>query len=500
VVRNATFTDASESWQKASSGRKVTPTPVDKPFVNRSFAAAAAAASEGSLATDSGHGQLSASTACDSAKSGNPGPSLSDMPQTPCAQWMDSASHKAGRRDAGSSALGCSHGQLSASTAYDSATSGNSWPSLAGTPQTPRMQTNRSAPPKAEFRSAGRGRQPSPLSGRSLTISGTPRDGASTDGPLMGPQSGTGKHDSLAQRLGDLQVPSGTSDGAPAGSSPWAQQSLTQKSSGATQTSASKQASLAQRVGDLHASSGASDCATAGSSPWTQHITAQKSSGAILSAVSPWECSSNREPDSAAASSAASNTPQRGASPNSREPSAPPVTPGSAVNVKGGLKPTDLPSNGPCGPDAWAASPATPASGFVQTGDSSLAQKRLSPERPEFQGATHKASLSSCEGFGQPNDLPNKVRRAAMLHSALIRHTAHVQLAAELESLLRLLAVPAAVHEDATNGSALLLSSGRIAAEYACRVLRATGTLTSTERPKDLEQYLFGKMSDDANQ
>ena len=65
------------------------------------------------------------------------------------------------------------------------------------------------------------------------------------------------------------------------------------------------------------------------------------------------------------------------------------------------------------------------------------------------------------------------MRRAAKLHSAVIRHTAAVQLAAELERLFRLLGLPTAARAKA--GESPLLPSGGSAAQYACCVLSTIG-------------------------
>ncbi len=88
------------------------------------------------------------------------------------------------------------------------------------------------------------------------------------------------------------------------------------------------------------------------------------------------------------------------------------------------------------------------------------------------QGSADEAIMGG-EELDLCGELPDRARRAAALHSALIRHTAAVQLAAELESLFRLLGVPPAARAEA--GKPSLLPSGRSAAQYACCVLSTTG-------------------------
>lgn len=79
--------------------------------------------------------------------------------------------------------------------------------------------------------------------------------------------------------------------------------------------------------------------------------------------------------------------------------------------------------------------------------------------------------------------LPDQARRAAALQSALIQHTAVAQLAAELDSLIRLLAAPCAAHDEAGNGQPALFPSGRAAAQYACAVLSKIGERLKIWKP-----------------
>ena len=368
VVRDATFTAAPEVGQKAKIGRKVTPTPVDQPAVNRSFAAAA-----GALAF--------------------------------------------------SPASGGSLGQVSAGTAYDSARSGASWPSLADTPQAPSEGSETTSMRRANPNSITRSRQPSPLSCTPLSASAKP--GTAAD--------------------------------------------VFRETSGC----ASKQDSLAQRLGDMHLSSGRSDCATAGTSPWTQRAPAQSSSEAVLTSVSPWDSPGHAQQAApGAASSAASNTPWRASPPRSRGVPAVAVTPGSAVSVSSRLKPPDLQCSSTSERQGLSVSPTKAA---PQTTGSKVVIREPSSQGPEDQSGPTEALLDKSQESGQPAQLSQQAQRAARMHSALIRHTASIQLAAELESLLRLLALPAGAKDDAADGSTLCISSGEAAAEYACCVLSTIG-------------------------
>lgn len=67
-------------------------------------------------------------------------------------------------------------------------------------------------------------------------------------------------------------------------------------------------------------------------------------------------------------------------------------------------------------------------------------------------------------------------RRAALLHAMLLSSTASCQLAAELEVLLYLLAVPVSVRlQESPEEPQPLFSSGAEAANYACAVLQHAG-------------------------
>ena len=111
---------------------------------------------------------------------------------------------------------------------------------------------------------------------------------------------------------------------------------------------------------------------------------------------------------------------------------------------------------------------------------SSIAQVEIGSSEHSRTAAILEGRPSADEavrGAGEEPDLhrelPDRGRRAAALHSALIRHTAAVQLAAELESLFRLLGILPAARAEA--GKPSLLPSGRSAAQYACSVLGTIG-------------------------
>lgn len=312
--------------------------------------------------------------------------------------------------------------QLSASSAYHSAKSGSPWPSLSDSPQHPSRPSN--AMQRVLSNSATGTMQPSPLSGMSCSA-----DAESNRRTQTGIESNSTKHDSLAQRLRGLQL-----------------------------------------------ASGALDCATAGSSAWAQRTPAPTSSGAGPPSVSPWgPAGPDQQESHVAQSSAASNTPLRGGSPDSRGASEPIAMPGSAVSVTSRPVHIYREGQGTPGAAAWSSHPAEPPNGMAQTGASKAAELSENQRVPGAETLNHNASIGVCEGAGQPQGLPAQARRAAALHSALIRHTAAVQLAAELECLLRLLAVPPTACVEANGSRPSLFLSGRAAAQYACCVLSAIG-------------------------
>ena len=454
VVRDATFTKAPEGRQKAKLGRKVNPTSVDKPVVNRNFAAAVGAASAGSPLPD----------------------------RSPAA------------------------GQLSASTAPESAQPGRSWPSLSD----PSGLASPVAMPAPALTPASKRIQPSPLPGRAVLVSAVTRN----DEPRG--NSGAATQHSLERHLEDTHVVSEASDCATAGSSQWAQHAQSpsdgaaksgssgspwaqrpsesaavpggpwgpgQPGSGAQQSSA-KQNSLERRLGDSHMVSEASDCATAGSSPWGQRNQTPSDGSALPG--SPWgRPGAGPSASRAPLSSAASNTPCRGgflvsrsmlpsaATPGSRATMAPAATPGSAVSVTSRFKPCEQ----QCASAGTTAScpPETPISMPHQVDGVSRADQESAPGVAGAQSPSSSASLNICGEASAVAHLPDQARRAAALQSALIQHTAVAQLAAELDSLIRLLAAPCAAHDEAGNGQPALFPSGRAAAQYACAVLIKIG-------------------------
>lgn len=455
VVRDATFTKAPEGRQKAILGRKVTPTSMDKPVVNRDFAAAAGAASAGS----------------------------------PCPGQSPAA------------------GQLSASTAPDSAQLGRSWPTLSD----PSGLGSPAAMPASALTPASIRIQPSRQPGRAVSLSAV----TGNDEPRG--NSWAAMQHSLERRLGDMHVVSEASGCATAGSSlwvqstpspsdgaakpgssggPWAQRHSEsaavpgspwgpeQPGSGAHQSSA-KQESLERRLGDLHVVSEASDCAAAGSSPW-EHRTQTPSNRAALPGT-PWgRAGAGHSASRAPLSSAASNTPQRGgflvsrsmlpsgATPGSRATVAPAATPGSAASVTGRYKPCEQQSAS-AGTKASLPPPETPVSMPQQVDNVSRADQEPAPGVAGAHSPTSGASLNNCGEASAVAHMPDQARRAAMLQSALIQHTAVAQLAAELDSLIRLLAAPCAAHDEAGNGQLALFPSGKAAAQYACAVLSNIG-------------------------
>ena len=116
----------------------------------------------------------------------------------------------------------------------------------------------------------------------------------------------------------------------------------------------------------------------------------------------------------------------------------------------------------------------------VSSSLSSVAQAEIGSSEHGRAAAVLEGQPSDDEavrGAGEEPDLqgelPECAQRAAALHSALMRHTAAVQLAAELESLFRLLSMPPAARAEA--GKSSLLPSGSSAAQYACSVLGTIG-------------------------
>ena len=455
VVRDATFTKAPEGRQKASIGCKVTPTSVDKPIINRDFAAAVGAAFAGSLC---------------------PG-------RSPAA------------------------GQLSASTAPGSAQLGRPWPTLSD----PSGLASPAAMTASALKPASERIQPSRQSGRAVSVS------AVTGNNEPRGNSGAAKQHSLERRLGDMHVVSEASGCATAGSCPWVQRTQSpsdgaakpsssggpwaqrhsgsaavpgspwgpeQPGSGAHQSSA-KQESLEWRFGDLHVVSEASDCAAAGSSRW-QHRTQTPSDRAVLPG-SPWgRAEAGHSASRAPLSSAASNTPQRGgflvsrsmlpsaATPDSRGTVAPAATPGTAASVTGRFKPCEQQSAS-AGTKASLPPPETPISMPQQIDNISGADQEPALGVAGAHSPTSGAFLNNCGEASAVAHLPDQARRAAMLQSALIQHTAVAHLAAELDSLIRLLAAQCAARDEAGNGQLALFPSGKAAAQYACAVLSNIG-------------------------
>lgn len=73
--------------------------------------------------------------------------------------------------------------------------------------------------------------------------------------------------------------------------------------------------------------------------------------------------------------------------------------------------------------------------------------------------------------------LSSTAERLAQLHSGLLRCCSTMALAAELDLLMNLLAVPASVHVDPQLSHITLLWCGELAQQYACCVLQAGGEL-----------------------
>ena len=147
------------------------------------------------------------------------------------------------------------------------------------------------------------------------------------------------------------------------------------------------------------------------------------------------------------------------------------------MSVSSRFKPPELAPSSISERQAEAPSPTITAQTSQQAVSSRELVQEPASQCSELQGEGLKEALNNGDNSGQVEELPYQARRAARLHSALIRHTAAIQLAAELESLLRLLALPSAVQDAAADGSTLLLPSAEAAAEYACCVLYAIGPL-----------------------
>ena len=245
-------------------------------------------------------------------------------------------------------------------------------------------------------------------------------------------------------------------------------------------SSAGRQASLAQRLGGMQLSSGVSDHATAGSSSWSQQMPAPNASEAGLLSGSPLERPDHVQRQApGAASSAASNSLMGCSPPSSRGVPGTAVTPGSAVSVSSRFKPPDPPSSNMSERQAEAPLLCSPSHASRHMAGSKEPLQEPDQQCSEIQTGGVRPALDRDRESGQLAELPHQAQRAARLHSALIRHTASIQLAAELESLLRLLALPAAAQDEAANGGTLLLPSAEAAAEYACCVLRTIGMLTT---------------------
>ena len=281
---------------------------------------------------------------------------------------------------------------------------------------------------RARSRSVSRSRQPSPLSCASLSASARPR--------------------ALAEEYREAPI------------------------------SVGKQESLAQRLGDMQLSPGVSEHATARSTPWPHRARAQNSSEIELMLSSSWDWPKHAQQGaSGAASSAASNAPVGESPPSNRGMPAIAVTPGSAVSVSSRFKPPELALSSISERQAGAPPPSNPAQASQQVvGSRELAQKPAS-QCSELQSEGLRPAVDRGGESDRAAEMPRQAQRAARLHSALIRHTAVIQLAAELESLLRLLALPSAAQDAATDGRTLLLPSVEAAAEYACCVLCTIGTL-----------------------
>lgn len=237
----------------------------------------------------------------------------------------------------------------------------------------------------------------------------------------------------------------------------------------------------------------ASDCATAGSSPWGQGYQTLPDGSALPG--SPWgRAGAGPSASRAPLSSAASNTPQGGfflvsrsmlpsaATPGSRATMAPGATPGSAVSVTSRFKPCEQ-QCASAGTTATSPPPETPIRMPHQVDSVSRADHESAPGVAGAQSPSSRASLYISGKASAVARLPDQARRAAALQSALIQHTAVAQLAAELDSLIRLLAAPCAAHDEAGNGQPALFPSGRAAAQYACAVLSKIGERLKIWKP-----------------
>ena len=221
----------------------------------------------------------------------------------------------------------------------------------------------------------------------------------------------------------------------------------------------------------MQISPGSLDSAFAGSGHWAPRTSAQDSSAA--GQTSSWQLKrpEDRKPEShGTASSSGTNTLLRASSPRGRGRGTPAVamTPGFDVSSPCVQHPDLSSSRTP----EMQAKPQWPCN----SADALLQQEAASKQpalHAEWQHSEHhdgglKALSDKGNECHQPAKLPPRAQRAARLHSALIRHTASVQLAAELESLLRLLTMPDAAQCAVTDDSTLLLPSGEAAAQYAC--------------------------------
>ena len=101
-------------------------------------------------------------------------------------------------------------------------------------------------------------------------------------------------------------------------------------------------------------------------------------------------------------------------------------------------------------------------------------------------------STAECDGSADVNEAPAELaphaRRTAAVHAMLLSYAASCSLAAELELLLHLLALPAGLRlQSMPEEPQLLFSSGAEAASYACAVLQDAGAHLFQR----LEKHLF---------
>ena len=415
---------------KAKPGRKVTPTPVDKPKIHRSFAAAASASpstlpGSSPISGDAAAGQLSASSAHESGRSAWSRPS-----------WAGHSQHSPAPATTSSRTLACTNSSSS---------------------------------------------QPSPLLSASLSA-----DGASNMPHQAEHNSASAARDSLVRSLEDVGISQSTQSGlqhapvqrsteaGPPSIPSWGQASA-QREEHCPVDSAPQhdtaQAPAGRRSRSPWKRAGSGQPYSLLGHPVPQHAPGQFISDGGTQSLGAWCHTAGLQQEPHTARSPAASSAPLGISPDRQGAQA--ATQGSA-GAASGRQTVWQPQMGRNMQETDTCLPVLSScpSSISQVEIGSTEHSRTAAVL-EGQSSADEVVEGAGEELGQQGELPDRARRVAALHSALIRHTAAVQLAAELESLFRLLGVPPAARAEA--GKPTLLPSGSSAAQYACSVLGTIG-------------------------